>query len=545
MDTTRKHGAENNRATGRAESGCPRQQIGAPVRACVFFSFYRIVPVGAFLIIFAMVILIEMCPAMAQSHSASNFQPTTHINGTLRLPDLDVIELKDGGRLRGRIVNESFMLHTAYGPVSCEIGWLSGIEFDRTPSHVDRVLTINRNRLSGFLNEVIEFRKASGETIQLDKVALQRIVFGQRETESAHGSTGRFLVLKNGDLLSGDLRNWNVDIGSGAGVVDREIQEIESVRFVNGRQGLQILLRNGREETGKMTEDFFQLTLDLGSEIQMPVAHVQTLFVRRGTLPIPVRREFGESHSAEKEFASVPPGPDPEGMVWIKPGRFQMGSDPAEKGHGTDEDPPTEMIVSRGFWMGRHEVTQTEYAAIIGRNPSGFIETNHPVEKVTWNEANAYCEALSAREREAGRLLPGYVYRLPTEAEWEYACRAGTTTRFGFGDDFDETELGAYAWFISNSSSSTRPVGQLKPNAWGLYDMHGNVWEWCQDLWLDAYPSGTVTDYTGPGDGWLRVARGGSWLYDATFCRSANRDNYGPNNRCSDIGFRVVLGPPL
>src|SRR5690606_4368903 len=135
-------------------------------------------------------------------------------------------------------------------------------------------------------------------------------------------------------------------------------------------------------------------------------------------------------------------------------------------------------------------------------------------------------------------LPPGYIYRLPTEAEWEYACRAGTSTRFSYGDDPTTAALRDYAWFIGNSDSSSHPVGQLQPNPWGLHDMHGNVWEWCLDIWGASYPGGSIPDYTGPAEGWLRVARGGSWLYDPAFSRSANRDDYGPENRCSDIGFR-------
>jgi formylglycine-generating enzyme required for sulfatase activity len=137
-------------------------------------------------------------------------------------------------------------------------------------------------------------------------------------------------------------------------------------------------------------------------------------------------------------------------------------------------------------------------------------------------------------EKAAGR-----VYRLPTEAEWEYACRAGTTTKYSFGDD--DTQLGDYAWFSKNSRDRTHPVGGKKPNAWGLYDMHGNVWEWCQD-WYGAYPSGTVTDPTGATSGSDRVNRGGSWDLTALICRSTHR--YGglnPSIRFSSRGFRVCL----
>jgi formylglycine-generating enzyme required for sulfatase activity len=166
------------------------------------------------------------------------------------------------------------------------------------------------------------------------------------------------------------------------------------------------------------------------------------------------------------------------------------------------------------------------------------------VEKVNWREAVAFCRRLTERERAAGHLPERYVYRLPTEAEWEYACRAGTTTRFSHGDDPGYSLVMDYAWIDANSDSASHPVGLKKPNAWGLHDLHGNVWEWCLDTWRGVLPGGTVTNTTTFPEGTLRVARGGSWLYTARFSRSANRDSYGLLNRCSDVGFRLVLALP-
>jgi formylglycine-generating enzyme required for sulfatase activity len=194
--------------------------------------------------------------------------------------------------------------------------------------------------------------------------------------------------------------------------------------------------------------------------------------------------------------------------------------------------------------MTAHEITQADYESLMGRNPSQYTgENQRPVEKVNWQEATDYCRALNAREQAAGRLPDAHVFRLPTEAEWEYACRAGSTARFSHGDDPGYFETPSHAWCSHNSDSSTHPVGSRKPNDWGLFDMHGNVWEWCLDEWTGAYPGGTITNVVSTPKGALRVARGGSWLYDPRFSRSANRDSYGMLNRCSDVGFRVVLAP--
>jgi formylglycine-generating enzyme required for sulfatase activity len=230
-------------------------------------------------------------------------------------------------------------------------------------------------------------------------------------------------------------------------------------------------------------------------------------------------------------------------LVKIEPGTFLMGSLSREAGRYDDEGPQTQVTISKGFSMGKYEVTQGQYEAVMGTNPSNSKgDKNLPVETVSWDEATNFCTRLTAQERQAGRLPVGYVYRLPTEAEWEYACRARTTTRFSYGDDPQYAQLGEYAWYFGNSGNKTHPVGTRKPNAWGLYDMHGNVWEWCLD-WFGTYPGGSVTNPEGPGSGSYRVLRGGSWFNVGRNCRSADRYHDTPGNRYYGIGFRPVLAP--
>ena len=189
-------------------------------------------------------------------------------------------------------------------------------------------------------------------------------------------------------------------------------------------------------------------------------------------------------------------------------------------------NPHHKVTLTKGFWMMETEVTQKQWKAIMGNNPSSFIGDDLPVEKVSWTDCQKFCKKCTKL---------GLPVQLPTEAQWEYACRAGTTG--AYVGDLDEM-----AWYYDNSGRKTHSVGTKKPNEWGLYDMHGNVWEWCQD-WKADYPSGSVTDPTGPSNGsygLFRVNRGGSWSFKAGGCRSACRRYDEPDNRYYGLGFRVA-----
>ncbi len=247
---------------------------------------------------------------------------------------------------------------------------------------------------------------------------------------------------------------------------------------------------------------------------------------------------------AGEAAAGAPPKP---GEQWTIPnlelalapipaGTFAMGSPEAEKGRDPGEGPQTKVTFTKGFWLGATEVTQKQWESLMEGNPSQFKKDDNPVEKISWSEAVAYCEKLTSREKAAGRLPAGYVYALPTEAQWEYACRAGSTGEF-YG------KLADIGWYFKNTEGlTTKPVAQKQANAWGLFDTHGNVWEWCADCY-GKYPGGAVTDPKSAATGLLRVARGGGWGDSPTDCRAAFRVGYKPEMRGNSIGFRVALRP--
>jgi formylglycine-generating enzyme len=220
-------------------------------------------------------------------------------------------------------------------------------------------------------------------------------------------------------------------------------------------------------------------------------------------------------------------------LIYIPPGEFMMGSPESDAKHEENECPQHRVKINKGFYMGMYEVTQSQYKTVMGTNPSHFRGSNFPVTEVSWDDAMAFCKKLSEKE--------GKSYRLPTEAEWEYACRAGTSTRFSFGDN--ESDLDKYAWRYDkpNANGRTHSVGQKRPNGYGLYDMHGNVWEWCQDWYGENYYAQSPgNDPAGASSGESRVLRGGFWSGDPSFCRSAYRFRNSPVGRDYYVGFRVV-----
>jgi formylglycine-generating enzyme required for sulfatase activity len=275
-----------------------------------------------------------------------------------------------------------------------------------------------------------------------------------------------------------------------------------------------------------------------------------------GSLPLAVAQEAkeagGKTNGSPKELTvDLGVGVKLE-LVRIPPGEFLMGSAESTEDTATffnktyvgrplkavffnDEHPRHRVRITQPFYLGKYLVTQEQWEAVMGNNPSDFKGPKNPLEHVSWNECQKFLKRLNDK-------VGGAKFQLPTEAQWEYACRTGSKTRYCFGDD--EKQLGEYAWYNENSGNTTHPVGKKKPNAWGLYDMHGNVWEWCQDWWKDGYyKESPVDDPTGAATGSYRVFRGGSWDNPARDCRSALRVSHLPGLSDVDLGLRVSRVP--
>ena len=217
-------------------------------------------------------------------------------------------------------------------------------------------------------------------------------------------------------------------------------------------------------------------------------------------------------------------------MVWVSGGTFTMGATSEQGSDAYDWEKPAHSVTLSGYYIGKYEVTQAQWKAVMGNNPSSFKGDNLPVERVSWNEVQEFIKKLNQ--------LMGKSYRLPTEAEWEYAARGGNNSR---GYKYSgSNNIGSVAWYYENSGSTTHPVGSKSPNELGIYDMSGNVWEWCQD-WYGDYSSSSQRNPKGPASGSSRVGRGGGWYCDAWGCRVSFRSGYSPDLRFNDLGFRLVL----
>jgi formylglycine-generating enzyme required for sulfatase activity/serine/threonine protein kinase len=367
--------------------------------------------------------------------------------------------------------------------------------------------------------------------------ACKQSLQAQKEAEESAEFTKR--LMKRLGLAAAALVAISLMIGAGlwvrsawrASSIAWAIQEKRwDVALAMDPKNLDVLVGRAEQELNKSNWDPVKVTSDLdrASSMTPDDPRLMSLKTRAAEKARAEAERIAAAKAEADRILAEPPLINSISLALKKlpAGKFVMGE-------GSESH---EVVLTEPFYIGVYEVTQQQYQRVMGTNPSHFKGALHPVEDVSWEDAVEFCRKLSElpEEKKAGR-----VYRvLPTEAEWEYACRAGTTTNFCFGND--ESELGDYAWYDKNSGNKTHPVVEKKPNPWGLYDMHGNVWEWCSD-WYGDYPASAVVDPVGPATGWGRVIRGGGWFNVAAGCRSARWEGYYPRNPYSNLGFRVAL----
>ncbi len=470
----------------------------------------------------------------------------------------DVIYFRNKDVLRGRVTNETVTIATQYGALKIPIRLCAGLSFEGARANTEAVVTVNFNRITGIITDrVITFRiGSSGAEIPVRKEKVRFLLLQRTANENdflEKNPNADLFLMANGDLLSGEAAERKITIATDYAKVPVGFDEMVDVQMQGG-DNITAIINKKNKDILRGTLDTDELTIDLDIGVQVPVIYKDKFarfFVDRARAEAPAQFGVQQPAGGESDGVRVPPFDGAKAvtlklaegvemkLVLIPAGKFLMGSPLNEEGRDADEGPQKTVTITRPFYMGVHEVTQAQYSAIMGANPSQFKEWTHPVEQVSWNDAADFCKKLSE--------TTGQAVRLPTEAEWEYACRAGTRTPFHTGDtistdqanyDGNETYGGGRKGVYRQK---TVPVGSFAPNAWGLYDMHGNVWEWCSDWYAGEYTNAVETDPQGPKTGESRVLRGGSWLYNPRYCRSATRNWDAPGTRNFIIGFRVVV----
>jgi serine/threonine protein kinase/formylglycine-generating enzyme required for sulfatase activity len=457
-------------------------------------------------------------------------------SAALKRPRADVAEADpvapDGGyavapleteadRLRGRRIN-------TVGPASHESRWESLIELRETESSAEQQEATPRGRSEWRRPAVV-----AGVLLMLGFVAL--LLGGVFKVKTPDGLIVLENVPRDAEVL--------VD-GAKVNVTWPGLGKPLEIRAVPGQHKVEV-----KKEGFKTFGEVVTVKADDSDEITV---RLEPLVADR---PDPKRAEPIRPQPARVEPTPVPIESSQTitnsiamKLILIPAGDFLMGSPDSDGDAEANEKPQHRVRIARPFYLGATEVTQGQYRAVTGATPSSFKGSDDlPVEQVSWNDAIAFCTKLSKREG----LKPSYQsgvgawsaaegYRLPTEAEWEYACRAGSTTKYSLGDY--PGSLGEYAWCSDNSGQRTHPVGWKRPNAWGLYDMHGNVWEWCWDAYSeDYYRESPDLDPHGPPPGTLgRVFRGGGWDFGPQGARSADRSAFVPGRRGHSLGFRVA-----
>jgi formylglycine-generating enzyme required for sulfatase activity len=433
-----------------------------------------------------------------------------------------IFELQNGERLVGEVSAPLTIAVTLTGTLEVPPQELVSIEGERF-ALADG--TVVKGRIAA---EVVVVNTSSGRVLQLPVAQLRTMRRG-KEAVTTSSTSGNIFELDDGEVLVGEPGvPLIIQLPFGGKL---EVPPRELVLFANGR----FTLRDGSLLKGHLMPESLLVTTRFGT-LQVPSAALKTI---RTAQVVGASGVYSGTEAVQPELPGRPfsSGSAPAGITFVNSlgmtfvllpaGKFMMGSKDGEY----DEKPVHKVRISQPFYLGQYEVTQGQWQAVMGNNPSHFTgDPTLPVEQVSWEDVQAFIRRLNTREG-------GTAYRLPTEAEWEYAVRAGSTTAYSFGDDASRLE--AYAWYGENAAGRTHPVGQRQPNAWGLYDMHGNVWEWVQDGY-GPYDVDVVTDPRGATAHVYRVYRGGGWGTFPANCRSSDRNYDAPDARLTGLGFRLL-----
>jgi formylglycine-generating enzyme required for sulfatase activity len=493
-----------------------------------------------------------LCLAAVVYGDSAQLPQVTAVFDITRSDKEDVVYFRNKDVLRGQVLNDGITVATQYGIFSVPLRRCAGVSFEGARTNTEAIVTVNFNRITGIVTDpTINFRiGSSGTEIPIRKEKIRFVLLKKTPDETdflKEYEKADLFIMANGDVLSGETLERKVEIRTDYGKVPVAFSEMQVIQLQGGENVTAVITKtNGDTMRGTLETEEISLDLDIG--LQVPAIYKDKfakVLVDQASKQAAVQFGIQQPVAGESDgvlpIEGVPPSEKTitldlgkkviMKLVLIPAGKFLMGSPENEAGRDENEGPQREVTISKPFYIGIYEVTQEQYEAVIGSNPSEFKGAAKPVENVSWDNAMEFCKRLSQKT--------GKTITLPTEGQWEYACRAGSKTRFSFGDD--EKQLDYYAWYTSNSSEATHPVGQKKPNAFGLYDMHGNASEWCSYWYAGSYVNGQEKNPTGPNSGTYRVFRGGGWDDYASGCRVAGRSSGTPGDSDINLGFRCVL----
>jgi len=469
---------------------------------------------------------------------------------TTRPKDVDILLLRNGDKLTGTVMNESFSIRTSYAHIVIESKYIAGINLEGGANNIESIITVNNNRFSGFIDDAfISFKLTGGPQLEIRREKVLKIVFRQRAQETTGMKWRQSMVLKNGDYFHGQILTKDITISTTYAKIPLDFATTESITLIGDANPLTtVKMTNGDTVQGILETEDIEIELDVGSVIEVYQDRIDRIFFKEGYVPDGIPSIVTSSATAKGN------------LLLVEKGSFTMG----DTDGASDEKPTHKVTFTYNFYIGKYEVTFDEYDAFCSAtgkskpNDQGWGRGSRPVINVTWWDAIDYCNWLSEKEKlpkaydSNGNLLDkdGRVttditkvlgYRLPTEAEWEFAARGGNKSR-GYQYAGSST-VGDVAWYDSNSGGKTQEVGKKAPNELGIYDMSGNVWEWCSD-WYGNYSSSAQTNPYNSTAGSNRVARGGSWRNFATSTRVAFRGGDSPTAANYRLGFRIARTVP-